>query len=366
MDDDFEHDIQASINELRAKEEGNGQQSAPAPAPTAPAPAAQEETNRDPAGRFAPRTPAQPVSSDKDSTGAAPAPADQNATAPAPAPAEPTATSRAPVSWKPEVREKWATLDPVVQAEISRRENDMNTALREVAPMRRTLEQVNGVIAPYMHMFQSEGVQPLQAVESLLRTAATLRTAPPQQKAALVAEMIGQFGVDIGMLDQVLTQRLGPNGQFQQDPMQGVLQQIDTRLAPVQQFMNEFQQMRQQASVAPVQNEITAFASDPKNEFFNDVRDLMADMLSAAAQRGQTMSLSEAYNRATMLHPQIADIIAQRRLTNAAQRQQQQADAARHAGASVTGNGAPPQGSETDDGDSIRSALGASVRQLSQ
>ena len=274
--------------------------------------------------------------------------------------------ARAPVSWKPEVREKWATLDPTVQAEINRRENDINTAMREAAPLRRTLEQVNAVVAPYMHMFQAEGVQPLQAIESLLRTAASLRTAAPQQKAALVAQMIGQFNVDIGMLDQVLTQRLGPNGQMQPDPMQGVLHQIDQRLAPVQQFMTEFQQMRRQGAVAPVQSEIDTFANDPKNEFFNDVREIMADMLEAASQRGQILSLQDAYNRATMLHPQIADILAQRRLASAAQRSQQAADQARQAGASVSGNGAPPQGSEPEAGDDVRSALTASISQLSR
>jgi hypothetical protein len=223
---------------------------------------------------------------------------------------------------------------------------------------------------PYQHFLQAENATPVQAVENLMRTAATLRTAPPGQKAMLVADMIMQFGVPLETLDTALQQRIQGRGGAVQHQMDPVVQMLESRLAPVQQFMTEFQQMRaqgQQRTVQQAQQTLQEFLQDPANEFAQDVAPDMADLLEFAAARGQQMSLQDAYRRATMLHPTISKLVEQRQQAQGAAQQTAAARRARNAAVSLPQDGAPTQGGGEDDGGSdIRSALNASIRQHSR
>lgn len=363
-ENDIQDDLRATFTEL-SKTGGSSepnQQAAPAipeptaapqptPAPTS-APAADDGTGRDASGRYAPRQPAEPVSPNQQ-----PQPTQQPMS-------QQSAPERAPVSWKPLVREKWATLDPEVKAEVLRRERDVDTALRDTAEARRLAGELNNVVQPYLGMLNAENTTPIKAIDALLRTAAALRTSPPMQKAELVANMIQQYGIDLGMLDQHLVSRMrgqpAPN-----DPLGPFMQQLDQRLQPMQQFMQQFQQ-RQQETMAQqrqkTQETLEQFMNDPANEFARDVALDMADILDLAASRGQQMSLQDAYARATMLHPQISEIVAQRKLASSASQQSEAARRAQAASASVGNSGAPSQGSEGGEGDDVRSAIVAAMK----
>ena len=156
---------------------------------------------------------------------------------------------------------------------------------------------------------------PAAAIQNLFQTAAQLRTAPPGQKAQLVADMIMQFGVDLNALDGALTSRLSGRPQQGGHPLDPVMQMIDQRLQPVQQFINTFQQNRQQADQQIEQQAVSSwetFANDAKNEFAWDLKDEIADILELAARRGQVVSLQDAYARATLAHPTISGIVQRR------------------------------------------------------
>lgn len=258
-----------------------------------------------------------------------------------------------PVSWKPAVREKWSTLPPDVQAEISRRETEIQRGLSQAANARKFTEEFFRVVNPYETLIRAQNSTPLAAVSNLMNTAARLSLGTPAQKAQVIAEIIQNYAVDIQTLDSVLA------GQAVPDEGAKISQLIQQQLAPVQQFMQQIGQaraQRQQRMTAQIDSEIEQFASEA--DFFEDVRLDMADILDMAAKRGQEMSLDEAYARAVALNPDIAKIVSQRMAARQQQGTSQEAvQRARLAASSVRGS--PPAAGAKGTPDSIRGALEA-------
>lgn len=277
--------------------------------------------------------------------------------------APPAQGVKAPVSWKPEVRETFAQLPAAAQQEILRREREIEGALRDTADARKFTTEMNQVLDPYRHLIAAEGGTYTTAVQSVMQSAALLRVGTPQQKAELVADMVTRFGIDLQILDGVLSAKLQgqPAAAPQVDPN---IQHLQQQLGPVIEFVNnlrskqgEFQQNQQRT----MQQQIDDFFNDPANEFANDVRDDMADLLEVASRRGQQMTLQQAYERATMLHPTISQIVERRRLAASAAQQTAVAQRAAQAGASLPSGGAPQQSGNEHVGDDIRSALEAAM-----
>lgn len=365
MEDELEQDIRAALTELgekneptTAEAEAEVEQREPpsggevvAEADGSPTPAA-----RDSAGKFAAKSSSESVSENTQ-------PAQES---PAVAPAGSSPQERAPITWKPQVREKWAGVDPEVRAEVARREREIDDTLRTTASARKLAEEFQRTIAPFEPTIRAANSTPMQAIQNLMQTATVLRTAPSQQKAQLVAQLISDYAVDINMLSTALENAPTPGA----GPSPDVLQVLDQRLQPFQQFMQDMQNQRQAAqhrAVEENQQMLDEFFNNPENEFANDVRIEMADLLEMAAKRGQKMNLQDAYKRATLLHPQIAQIVSQRELQKQISQQTEAAKRAKQASASVTSGGAPSQSEdEAGESGSIRSALMASVKSLSR
>lgn len=222
-------------------------------------------------------------------------------TPPPPAPEKPK--YRPPASWKPTAREGWDKLPPDIQAEVIRREKDISTALNESAEARDTYKRFRDTVSPYEAMIRSQGAEPIQVVGNLLRTAAQLATAPGPARAQVVADIIKTYGVDIPTLDALLSGQPAPQGQPQQwqppDPSQFRDPRLDALLAQQQAML----QQKAAAQIEEVEQE----------EFFEDVREDMADLLDVASKRGVALSARDAYNRAVLLHPEVSRVMEQRR-----------------------------------------------------
>lgn len=271
---------------------------------------------RDEKGRFAKPAPA----SAKPATDPKAAPASATAK-PAAAPKDGAAAPAAPKppqSWKANVREKWASLPPEVQAEVARREKDVAQTLQQAAQARQFAEQFSETVRPFEAMLRAENADPLRTVGSLLQTAAALRTAPPPHKAQLVANMVRAFGVDISMLDQALTAAANGNGaapapaQPQPRPEQFRDPRVDDLLGK----LSAAEQRVATERTTRAEREVSAFAES--HEFFDDVRETMADLREVAERRGVDLPLEEAYNRAIALHPEIPQVLQQREAAKAA------------------------------------------------
>lgn len=273
----------------------------------------------------------------------------------------PKTPERAPASWKPEVREHWASLPDGVRSEIQRREAEVQRTLQETAEARKTAETVMKTIAPYEAFIKAEGSNPIQAIDNLMSTAARLRTGTAPELAQLVAGIVNQFGVGrfgnnfIEMLDSALAgqaPKANPNAEIEQ-----VLNQ---RLAPVQQMLTQFQQAQvQQQQLAQQQavTEVEQFLSQA--EFGNDVREDMADILEVAQRRGINMTLQDAYKKAVMMNDNVRSVLTQRAQAKKAQSSTQAAQRAKSVAVSVSG--AAPMGGMQAPPTDVRSAIEAAI-----
>jgi hypothetical protein len=164
-------------------------------------------------------------------------------------------------------------------------------------------------LAPFQQYFQMNGGAG-QTIQGLLQTGASLQMGSPIQKAQMVANIIKQYSVDIKSLDNMLVGE-APSPEVQQQ--NHVQQAVQQAVAPYQQHMQQIQQQQQyqqQQVQGQVSQEVTNFGAN--NEFYNDVRGDMADLLDMAANRGREMNMDEAYKLACANHPQISSIMSGR------------------------------------------------------
>ena len=276
--------------------------------------------------------------------------------------AEPRSSDRAPASWRPDVREFWGQLPDAVKEEVARRESETQRALAETVEARRFTEQLQNVIRPYEMFIKAENSNPLQAIDNLMATAARLRTAPAPDLAQMVAGIVKQFGVGrfgqsfIEQLDSALAGEVPRT-----DPASAQLQQVvQQQLAPVQQFMSQFQQAQmaqQQRAQEQAAAEVQQFLTQA--EFGEDVREDMADLLEVAQRRGREISLQDAYRQACLTNPRVRSVLEARAKAKGAQQLTGAAQKAKAAAVSVSG-GPAPSGPRAEPSD-VRSAIEAAI-----
>jgi hypothetical protein len=267
--------------------------------------------------------------------------------------AEPVfSVDKAPQSWRGPQKAKWAALDPDVRQEVIRREREITKTLGETAAARQLANQFAQAVQPFQARLQSMGAAPITAVQRLLQADYALSSAPPAQRAQLMAKLINDYGVDVRALDAALS------GQ-QPDPTESKLEAIlNQRLAPLQQFLT-LQQQREQAREAQAEQEIAqtveSMTNNPKFPHFEAVRDEMADIVELSSKRGLYLSLEQAYNRAVALNPEVSQQIAAQKEADAkraaALAQNAKAQKAMRAAVSVSGSpvGAPAGTSSAGD-----------------
>jgi hypothetical protein len=261
------------------------------------------------------------------------------------------AKDKPPASWGAAAREKWQALPPEARAEVMKRERETSVVLEQSAQARKTLEQVNKVLAPHAQMFQADNVHPLQAMESAMRVMGVLRTGNPSAKAAMAAQVVKAMGVDIAMLDAALAGEA---------PKQtGPAEYRDPRVDQLMGALQQQAQARQQSVIQNAHTEVDKFAES--HEFLSDenVRQDMADLMDGAARRGVELSMEEAYIRACRARPDVWEVMQQREAAKAAATSNTATQRARAASSSVKSQPAPgaqPQasGNHVDD---VRAAI---------
>lgn len=276
----------------------------------------------------------------------------------------PKPADRAPASWRPDIREHWASLPDTVRSEIARREGEVQRTLQESAEARKNYDAVMKTIAPYEAFIRAENSNPIQAIDNLMSTAARLRTGTAPELAQMVAGLVNQFGIGrfgnsfIEMLDSALAGQQPTAA----DPQSAAVQQaVQQQLAPVQQFMSQFQQMQRQQQERVQQTaiaEVNQFLS--KAEFGEDVREEMADLMETAQRRGQSLTLQQAYEKACYLNDSVRKVMTQRQAAQGAQTSTQAAQRARQAAVSVSGSA--PMGALRQDPTDVRSAIEAAIQ----
>jgi hypothetical protein len=257
-----------------------------------------------------------------------------------------------PQSWKPLAREHWAKLPPEVQAEVSRREKEIATALSDSAPAKKFQDEFQQMLTPYRPMLGN--AEPKAVIGNLLQSAYVLNHAPPQQKAELMARMVKQFGVDIEALDAALA-----GEPSKPKPHQGP-QAID----PGQIAAQVRQQLQQEWAAQRAKEQAQAFQSESP-EFLEDLRPEISGLLQA----GLAKDLKSAYNWALSRHrgdpdSEIGKVLRQREEAKQASANNAPTQRAVLAGSSVKSQPAPRvAGSGPSD---TRAAVEAAWEKLSR
>jgi hypothetical protein len=265
---------------------------------------------------------------------------------------KPDVSEKAPVSWSPKARQAWATLPSEVRNEVAKRERDFSVGIQRYAETAKYGSEVQKALAPFQSIIRMEGADDITAISSLAQTAATLRLGTPVEKARIISDLVNVYGVDIGTLDSVLA---GETPSPEEDKISKILEQ---RLKPFEELLGTVRQGREQqvrSVVETVDKEISTF--ETKAEFLNDVRNDMADILELAAKRGQKLSLQEAYDKAVLLHPEISEILQQRKLIESRTKNREVIERKKAASASLSGGAGGVVA--TKEPKSVRDALAA-------
>ena len=258
---------------------------------------------------------------------------------------------KAPAQWKPQVREKWNALPREVQEEVLRREGDSMRLIGSVGPKIRLADEVGQHLAPFMPQLQEAGIPPSAFIGDIFTSVKTLSSGNPQERAEIVANIVQSYGVDLRTLDAILTQRI------QAGPLD---QQARQTMARAQAILSQQKQGVQHQTELETQKTLAAFSADPKHEFLDDVRDLMADLIEA----GRANNLEDAYAAAIWAHADTRKILLQREAQTRAQQKGQRAIQARRASAAV--HGAPTStGVPANPNQSLRETIAAAVDDLS-
>lgn len=259
----------------------------------------------------------------------------------------------------PTLRSHWTGLTPEWRQHITEAHTKLAEVEQQYRPSVEFAQSFMRTIEPYRHAIQAEtGGDPIAAVQGLMDVAARLRFGTPQEKAMTVAQIVKSYGVDIESLDGALVGALPQQPQgFDPSMVQGAVQQA---LAPLFQQAQARRAQQEQQTTQAIRTELQAFAADPANEFFDDVRDLMADAIEVASRQGFDLPLNEAYKRACMLHPEVSKVMLARQQGQSAQSLTQAATRAKAAAVSV--KGAAPVGSpEPTAPSSVRDAIEAAI-----
>lgn len=266
------------------------------------APAASQAAQGQPVGAVAPPSPPAPTGE--------------------PAPAAPVV--KAPQSWTPAAREAFAKAPPEVQKEVARREAEIGRALQETAEARRVASQVRETLSPYEGIARASGMDSMKWVGSVAQTAATLHLGTQAQRAQVVAQIIGTYGVDVDAV----------NAYMQGQPGAAHAQPAAPAVDPRALVREELQTFRQQAIEAQAQRAWSDFqASEP--EFLDAVREDMRIIIEREAAHGRNVTYQQAYDRACKLNEEVASVLAQRKAAEAVRAPQPVTQAARMAAGSA-------------------------------
>lgn len=255
----------------------------------------------------------------------------------------------APIGFSPESREKWKDVPDLIKEQIQKREVEIEAAIANTGEFRRTHTALEKLAQSYAPILAAEGANsPMQAIEGMFRTVAELRVGSPQQVATKMAQLIGHYGVDIEMLDQALS-----GNPVQSTEMSAMQQMIDSRLAPIQTYMENQKNTTDQeikSSQVAVNDELQEFSKDA--EFLNDVREDMADFIDAASKQGRKMDFREAYDKACVMNVNISKIIGERK----------SAEALKNSGEKVTEKKNAASSLSSSSGDSSKKKESLSLR----
>lgn len=233
---------------------------------------------------------------------------------------------RPPANWKPQAKEHWAKLPREVQEDALRAHTEAQKALQESATARQFGTQFQQTMAPFAPMIAADRTSPLEAVRNVFQTVAGLRMGSQAQKDAIAASIIRDYGCSVDGINAHLEGH-APRAP-QQAPQQQPQQFRDPRL-------DDFLAQRQAHVASEGQKTVNEFVQ--ANEFMDNPNfsSLVADLMDNSHASGRPLEMSEAYEVAKSLDPDVKSILSQRKAAESANVQRASMQRSRAAASSV-------------------------------
>ena len=240
--------------------------------------------------------------------------------------AEPPVWRRPPASWKKDYHEVWQKADPKMQEYAWQREEQMRAGVEPLLSKAQFADTMQEAIAPYLPTIQGMGLTPEKAVSALMQADFTLRTAPPQQKMQLFAQLAQSYGINLGAM--------GANPQAApQNSVDPLVWQLQNELNNVRGEVMGWKQQQEMQQNQQLLGEINQFSL--KADHFEEVRPTMIQLL----QSGMAETLEQAYDKAIRLNPDLFEQVSKAQQAEQAAKQAKEynraAKAARAAAVSV-------------------------------
>ena len=163
---------------------------------------------------------------------------------------------RLPKGWKQEALDKFATLDPEIQAEVLQREDDFLKGIEQYKQAAQYAKVVQDMLKPMEPLFQARGLNPLNHLQSVIEADRQIASAQtPEQKVELFRQLAHYYGVQI---DDSLFHA--------EDSTVGALRNEINGLKTAWQSQAELVQKQE---LEKINNEIQTFINDPANKHFN-------------------------------------------------------------------------------------------------
>lgn len=212
--------------------------------------------------------------------------------------------NEAPRTWKKEAKAEFDKLPETIKREIHRREEDIH---RGIAQYKTEANEWRSTVEPFMENFRAAGVDEKNAIKHLLSVEHSLRNGDPHTKAAVLANLIQGYHVNMDLL-------VNPN-KIDQNQIQNFQRYENERV----QRLNAQQQL-DQINLRETDKAIHDFSKD--KEFIKDAEPVMVQIISgmsAQDRAGKTHAqiLDEAYEAAIWQVPAIRQTLLERQAEQA-------------------------------------------------
>lgn len=255
-----------------------------------------------------------------------------------------------PPGWSVASKAAWNELPEAVKADIAKREQEVSNGFKQYQGL--------GELKPYAEAYQRNGQTIKQAFDGYINIEKALQT----NFVGGVAQICQGFNVNPVALAQEILRQAGQGGQEQTpDPIRDALSPLQREIEALKAERDNERRAAQQREQQEGLSQITAFASDPKHTYFENVKQTMGHLIAT----GQAGSMEDAYEKAIWMHPEIRPLLLKQQQAEAAsanQTAQRQAAAAqaRQSARSITGSPAPGGSS------AARPSASRSIREIAE
>jgi hypothetical protein len=227
-----------------------------------------------------------------------------------------------PIGWSPASKAEFAKLPEHLKADIVKREKDIAKGLEAKALEVKRYQPLEELLAPRRERWAMAGADEATAIKQLLAASDWLERDP----ASAIAYLAKQYNVTSAQA----------GSQVNVAPQQNTISRPSPEIVNLQHELLTLKEQLQQQNQTVYVEQVEAFAADPKNLYFENVREDMGILI----REGRAKTLQEAYDRAIWANPETRAILIAEQASkggNGAQEASERARKAKNAGSSVTG-----------------------------